>query len=158
MSKNRQRVMEQLSYLKEATFIAEESMSKLATNDEDFRRSFREFILDMRKSCIQREQRFMNMASVNMAINDFLVYYNEGGGPDVEEFWRRVQEAGLPFERKDVLRIVLNRDRVRTRSEYDIVIDTAIPASQTGRITEEQCSRLLQLAENYEQRACKRRR
>jgi len=47
---------------------------------------------------------------------------------------------------------------LRIRSEYDIVIDTAIPASQTGRNTEKQCSRLLQLAEEYQQRASKRRR
>jgi len=160
MKKKLEELQKLLSAIIEATKIADEISHnrELLITDEYSRQMMINYNRDTRELCKNLPQKYFNKTSIGIIVSDFLTYYNEGGGPDVDEFWRRVQEAGLPFERKDVLGNVLKRDRIRTRSEYDIVVDTAIPASQTGRITEEQCLRLLQLAEEYEQRASKRRR
>jgi len=147
MKKNLDELHKLLSAIIEATKIAEEISHnrELLSTDGYSRQMMIDYDRDTRELCKNLPQKYFNKKSIGIIVSDFLTYYNEGGGPDVEEFWRRVQEAGLPFERKDVLGIVLNRDRVRTRSEYDIVIDTAIPASQTGRHTSDQFSgRVLQ--------------
>jgi hypothetical protein len=83
---------------------------------------------------------------------DFFIYWNEASGPDVEQFWIQLIAIGLPFKRKDVLGMILKRGRIRGRTEYDIVIDTIVPAEQTGRISSLDAALLAKYLAEYEAR------
>ena len=64
--------------------------------------------------------------------DDFFIYYNEGSGEEVEMFWKRIQEEGLPFQRKDILGKILKKKKISKREDYDFAIDTMIPFFQEG--------------------------
>lgn len=76
--------------------------------------------------------------------------FNEESGPDTEKFWRRISEAGLDFRRRDVVRDILERDRIKDRIEYDIVVDTADTLADMGKVTPAEAKRLQQLVARFE--------
>jgi hypothetical protein len=48
--------------------------------------------------------------------------------------------------------MILKRGRIRGRTEYDIVIDTIVPAEQTGRISSLDAALLAKYLAEYEAR------
>ncbi len=94
---------------------------------------------------------FQTMQSLNYLIEDFFIYFQEGAGrPDVEEFWRRVKEANLPYERENKLEKILKRGRIRNDIEYDYVVDTIVPFQQEGILSDEDVKRLNEMIEKFE--------
>jgi len=83
----------------------------------------------------------------------FLTYWNEASGSHVEEFWRRINDRGLPYERKDHVAAVLARGRIRTRVEYEAVTDALVMYQQIGRITADEAGVLSEAIGAYERRS-----
>lgn len=94
---------------------------------------------------------FQTMQSLNYLIEDFFIYFQEGvGRPDVDEFWRRIKEANLPYVRENKLEKIMKRGRIRNDIEYDYVIDTIVPFQQDGILSEEDVKKLNEMIEKFE--------
>ena len=94
---------------------------------------------------------FQTMQSLNYLIEDFFIYFQEGvGRPDVDEFWRRIKEANLPYVRENKLEKIMKRGRIRNDIEYDYVIDTIVPFQQEGILSEEDVKKLNEMIEKFE--------
>jgi hypothetical protein len=76
--------------------------------------------------------------------------FNEMTGPDADKFWQRIAEARLDFQRRDVVREILERNRIKDRVEYEIVIDTEDALLDAGKITAAEAKKLQALVDRYE--------
>lgn len=74
------------------------------------------------------EAPFRKVASIKYLENDFLTYWNESNGPDIEKFWAELYQSGFDFKRKDAIQTVLKRKRIKDIHEYDSVIDNGVVA------------------------------
>ena len=86
----------------------------------------------------------------------FFTYWNETSGPHVDRFWRLVAESDLPYTRTDVIGDVLQRGRIRSITEYEVVVDALVGAQQVGTISSEQAALLSDLIGRYEHRRPRR--
>jgi hypothetical protein len=77
-------------------------------------------------------------------------YWNEHNGRHINEFWLKVKEAGLDYERKDIFKRLLKRGRISNMQEYDYVIDEILVGEQTGRISIDEAKKLNNYLSNYE--------
>jgi hypothetical protein len=93
------------------------------------------------------------MASLGQLESAFFTSWNEDSGRHVDEFWRLIAANELPYTRKDVIGTVLARGVIRTRAEYDVIVDSLVVAQQDGRISVDQASRLSEMIGRYEQSA-----
>jgi len=87
----------------------------------------------------------------------FFTEWNEGSGEDIERFWQLVAECGLPFERKDRVRDVLNRGHITNEIEYQTIKDSIVIQQQMGKISATEAERLDKMLGQFEQRANRRR-
>jgi hypothetical protein len=111
-----------------------------------------EFLNQLRESIRNPEPPFRNRASLRYLEEEFFTYWNEAIGRDVEEFWRRIAESGLPFERKDHVRAILAARKIANRIQYEAVQDGVVLWEQEGRITAEQAAALKGYVGAYELR------
>jgi len=86
----------------------------------------------------------------------FFTEWNEGSG-DIERFWQLVAECGLPFERKDSVRDVLNRGHITNEIEYQTIKDSIVIQQQMGKISATEAERLDKMLGQFEERANRRR-
>ena len=86
----------------------------------------------------------------------FFTEWNEGSGEEVERFWQLVAERGLPFQRRDIVREVLERGRINSEMEYQTVTDVIVIQEQLGRITPAEADKLGRILGQFEQRAATR--
>ncbi|MCQ2218324.1 MAG: hypothetical protein MJZ33_07585 [Paludibacteraceae bacterium] len=108
-----------------------------------------------RDLALYAEKEFQTMQCLNSLVEAFFTYFQECVGPDVEEFWRRIKEANLPYERENKLEKIMKRGRIRNDIEYDYVVDTIVPFQQEGIISEDDVKKLNDMIEKFEN---KRRR
>src|SRR2546421_1833648 len=80
----------------------------------------------------------------------FFTYWNETSGPHVDRFWQLITESDLPYTRTDVIGDVLKRGRIRSITEYEVVVDALVGARQVGTISGEQAAVLSDLIGRYE--------
>ena len=83
----------------------------------------------------------------------FFTYWNEASGEHIEGFWRRVAERNLPFQRKDIVREVLSRGRIRTEMEYQSIVDALAIQRQLERLSHDEAEHLNRMVGEFEQRA-----
>ncbi|MEE1082324.1 MAG: hypothetical protein UH850_01070 [Paludibacteraceae bacterium] len=99
---------------------------------------------------LNEEKKYETLQSLKYTIEDVFTYFQEGAGPDVNEFWRLIKEANLPYERENKLEKIMNRGRIRNDIEYDYVIDTIVPFQQEGILSEEDVQKLNEMIEKFE--------
>ncbi|MBO4806873.1 MAG: hypothetical protein J5554_12630 [Paludibacteraceae bacterium] len=99
---------------------------------------------------LNEEKKYETLQSLKYSIEDVFTYFQEGAGPDVEEFWRRIKEANLPYERENKLEKIMERGRIRNDIEYDYVIDTIVPFQQEGILSDEDVKKLNEMIEKFE--------
>src|SRR5262249_62415119 len=103
-----------------------------------FDREVKEMVLGQRRA--GNVTGTMTVAGLRALEHAFFTRFNEGSGPEVEEFWRRVAASGLPYERKDVLGDILARGHIRSSAEHEVAVDSVVVAKQEGRINEDQAA------------------
>ncbi|APR88309.1 hypothetical protein A7982_13658 [Minicystis rosea] len=82
--------------------------------------------------------------------SEVLTEWNEGVGPDVEEFWRRVAVAGLAVPRKrNVLAETLARGSVRNMVEYAVLEDGFELLQTSGTLRIEQAEALARMLDAF---------
>ena len=99
---------------------------------------------------------FKKIASLKYLESDCLTYWNESAGPHVELFWERIANEKLGFKRKDVLKDVLKRNRIKNIFEFDSITDSLVISRQTGKIDEAEFLTLSQLLGDFEKRQIKK--
>jgi hypothetical protein len=89
-------------------------------------------------------------AAVRSLERDFLVEWNEGVGPEVEAFWRKVGEANIDLQRRrDIVAETFARGRVANMEEY-CAIEDAFEALQTcGKVSAEQADLLNEMLDAF---------
>lgn len=110
-----------------------------------------------KNSLLYPDPKFMNLGSLKYAIQDVFTYFNEGAGETVNEFWKRIKESGLPFERENKLEKILSKKKIKNQQEFDYVIDTMVPFKQEGMISETDFELLNQLIGEYKTKKAKKR-
>jgi hypothetical protein len=102
---------------------------------------------------ISPEPAFASLKSLAYLEDAFFTHWNEASGAYVEHFWQQVAERGLPFQRRELVRDVLTRGRIRNEMEYQTIVDSWLILQQSGRISEAEAQRLSSMMEKFEQRA-----
>lgn len=106
---------------------------------------------DMKQQRINAEAKYQNLASLKYCVEDVFIYFQEASGETVNEFWKKIKEANLPYERENKMGKILKRKKIRNDIEYDYVIDTIVPLEQEGVLTKEDVELLNQMIGQYEQ-------
>ena len=101
------------------------------------------------------EKKFQNLSSLKYSVQDIFTYFQECSGLAVEEFWKQIKDAGLPYKRENKLAKILKRRKINNDIEYDFVTDVIVPYTQEGLITEEESILLKQYLGNFEMKVKK---
>jgi len=152
MSSKKQTYQERADRLTKTIDIAETVIKLSDTLSEDRRSRMLQWGQQVKHMALNPEPQFKRLASLKYLENDFLTYWNEASGPDVERFWLTVGNSGIDFERKDILKAILTRRRIRDIHEYDYVIDSIVVAEQLGKINVEQVVELNKYLGEFEER------
>jgi hypothetical protein len=62
----------------------------------------------------------------------------------VEEFWRRLARSGIDIKRRDDVKDVLARKRIKDVHEYDTIVDSLVVLQQIGKLTKDDAARAQQ--------------
>jgi hypothetical protein len=131
---------------KEVAEIIDIAINSLKKNPpEDFSTAHIEhFIntyLDFKNQAINPEPRFKNIQSLTQLKNESLIYFQEGSGKAVDEFWKTITEKNIPLTRKaNHLNKMLKRGKIKNKVEYDWLIDTynshTLSQDEVGKIND----------------------
>lgn len=150
---------EQSANLIKATDIAIETFKKIPPRG--FNEQHMEIVLQtyerVKNSLLNPDPKYMNLGSLKYKVQDVFIYFNEGSGPTVDLFWKKIKENDLPYERENKLEKILSKKKIKTQQEYDYVIDTMVPFKQEGMINETDFELLNQLIGEYETKKAKKR-
>ena len=113
---------------------------------------FVDFYKGLKNKISGHEIKYQNMTSHKYNIETVFTYFQECSGPDVEEFWKQIKEANLPYKRENKLAKILKRSKINNDLEYDFVTDVIVPYQQEGLITEEQAFLLSNYLGNFEKK------
>ncbi len=105
---------------------------------------------EVKKRRLNEEKKYETLQSLKYSIEDVFTYFQEAAGPDVDEFWRLIKEANLPYERENKLEKIMTRGRIRNDIEYDYVIDTIVPFQQEGILSNDDVKKLNEMIEKFE--------
>ncbi|TXK26690.1 hypothetical protein FVR03_21590 [Pontibacter qinzhouensis] len=105
---------------------------------------------DYKESALNPLPGFRKLASLKYIVNDILTFFQESKGEAVDSFWEKVNEENLGYKREDQLRKILDRGKIRGRIEYELAVDSIVPAEQEGSITKEDASLLGKLISEFE--------
>jgi hypothetical protein len=123
-----------------AADIAIESIKKFPPKKEskDFSRHLLNCYQENKELIINAEPKFRNLTSLKYDYEVIFTRFQEGSGEDVEEFWKQIKEASLPYKRENKMAKILKRKKIKNDIEYDFVTDVIVPYQQEGMITEEE--------------------
>lgn len=105
---------------------------------------------EWKENALNPDPPFRNLKSLQFLVDSVFTFFNEGNGPTVELFWKKLKEVELDYPREDRLGKVLKRDKIKSRSEYNLVTDMMVGAHQTGRISEKEFKRLSEMIDEFE--------
>lgn len=140
--------------LAKAAEIAIESLKKFPSNNWDnsflnhFLNCYKKFEYDIKNP----EPKFRNLRSLKYLEEDVFIWFQEGSGENVEYFWEKIKEEGLPYKRKNKMQKILKRKKIINAIEYDFVTDVIVPYQQEGMITEEEVILLNTYLGDFEKR------
>jgi hypothetical protein len=112
--------------------------------------SFVNGYLEFKKRIEDAEPQFKNLKSLSYVENDIFIYFQEGSGQAVTEFWTKIKEHTLPFKRVNKLVKILKRRKINNRIEYDYVTDVIVPFQQEKIINQEEIDLLANLLKDFE--------
>ncbi len=108
--------------------------------------------LETKRMALDPEPPFANLKSLKHAEAMFFTYWGEGGGPEIEAFWRELERRKLPFQRVDTARAALDRGRIVDQVEYETVAD----AVSDERFSDAEKKKLGAMLDAYGTRAAKK--
>lgn len=108
--------------------------------------------LEWRNDAVNPEPQFKNSKSLKYVEIDVFTLFQESSGPEINLFWARIKEKGLPFKRENKLIKILKRRKINNQAEYDFVIDTILPYEEDGLITKDDVDKLNILISDFEKK------
>lgn len=141
---------ERAERLGKAIDIAEKIISQSLEMEFSLKKAMLSFGNTTKNDALNPEPEFRKIASIKYLEDDFLIYWNEAKGSDIESFWKEIYSKKIGFERKDVIELVIKRNKIKNKNEYNTIIDTIVVAEQIGRITTEQREILSELIGQFE--------
>jgi len=106
-----------------------------------------------KRPALEPEPAFATLSSLAYLEDAFFTHWNDASGEHIESFWQRLAERGLPFQRKDIVREVLSRGRIRTEMEYQSIVDALAIQRQLERLSHDEAEHLNRMVGEFEQRA-----
>jgi hypothetical protein len=91
---------------------------------------------------------FESLESLAFLENDFFTYWYEDTEPHVDEFWKLVAQHGLPYKRRDPVREIIRRGRIRSDVEYEVAKD-GIDDERLSDIEKDQLGAILEAYEGF---------
>ena len=152
MKKKRKTYNEKANEIVKAIELAEEVILDSTELAQEMKKYMIDFGNEMKESALNPEPQFRKVASLKYLENDFLIYWNESEGEDVEKFWKKVSINKLSFKRKDVIQSVLKRKKIKDIHEHNIIVDRLIVAQQLGQINQSEVKLLNQLISKFEKK------
>ncbi|MBF9238085.1 hypothetical protein I2I05_11830 [Hymenobacter sp. BT683] len=107
---------------------------------------------ELKEHVDQPAPEYRNQRSLQHMQADVLTYFLEATGPTVDYFWQHVQQRGLPYQRVNRMAKILKRNRLTSRSEYDLVVDVLVPYQQEGLLTPDEAAALSRMIGEFENR------
>ena len=105
-----------------------------------------------KESLVNPNPKFSNLGSLKYKVQDVFAYFQEASGETVNEFWKKIKEAGLPYERENRIEKLLKRGKIRNQMDFDYVIDTIVPLQQEGVLSNDDVEQLSKMITHYENR------
>lgn len=99
------------------------------------------------KNLINTSKRMSYLTQIE---TELFTYFNEASGKKIDAFWEQIKLHELDFERKDLLKKILKRGKIRGTIEFDFVTDSMVALRQDGRITEAQYADLSRMIGEFE--------
>ncbi len=103
------------------------------------------------KRIVNEEKELGKVGRLKLIESQALTEFNESYSAISLHFWKLIKEKGIDLERKDVLQIVLDRGRIRSMDEYEIITDSIVDLQQSG-YSEETISTLSTMLGDFETR------
>ncbi|MBB3696568.1 hypothetical protein KMW28_23945 [Flammeovirga yaeyamensis] len=152
MNKKRVTYQERAERLAKAVDIAVKILNESDRFHNDSKTPMINLCNQIKQMALNPEPQFKKVASIKYLENDFLTYWNESADKEVDKFWTELYKNGIDFERKDTIKTVLKRGKIKDIYEYDNIVDNIVVAEQIGRINKEQTTELSQMIGDFENR------
>jgi hypothetical protein len=101
------------------------------------------------KKVIKDNASRLKYGEIKQIKHDALIYFQEGSGIAVNNFWKEIKSKNIKIERVNLLDKILKKNKISNLVEYDYVIDTIVPLQQENLINEEQVLQLTQMLEKF---------
>jgi hypothetical protein len=82
----------------------------------------------------------------------FFTGWNEGPPAETSRFWQAMEQAGLPYARRDLLAEIFSRKRITSREHYEFAVDVIGAAQDEGLLDPDQVEQLGGWISAYEKR------
>lgn len=112
---------------------------------------------DWKDSILNPEPKFRKIVSLKHHVQNVFTYFQESGGEAVEYFWKLLDKENLGYTRKDKLRKIIERGKIKGRTEYDLVVDCMVAAEQAKRITAQEANQLSEMLGKFESQTTKKK-
>lgn len=149
MTTKRKTYQQRAEQLAKAVDIADNIVQESKVIPEESKAYFLNYGKQVKSMALNPEPQFKKVASIQYLENDFLTYWNEADGSDIEKFWLELHQNEIDYERKDTIQVVLKRKKIKDIHEYNAITDNIVVAEQLGRITKGQAIELSQLIGGY---------
>lgn len=149
-SRGRRTYDERAAQLVKAIDISESLFRSSKGLSKDQKKTVLDGFEDIRAKVTNPEPAFRNVKSLAYLEQAVVQPWNEMVGRDADEFWRRAAEAGLDYERRDVIADVLARKRIRDDQEYEVIMDNMDAMADEGKISADQAETLRRLVTAFE--------
>lgn len=113
-------------------------------------------LLMWRRQALEPKLAFAKLRSLAYLEEAVLTRWNEHSGPNVERFWQLAKEQGLPFERRDIIREILDRGHIRNDIEFEAATDALMILRDIGKISDEEAQKLKDMIGAFEDRGQRR--
>jgi len=133
-------------------FPPQEWVEHYVTKDKNQITHFIDLKREWKEDALKPELRFANMQSLNYTIEAVFIYFQEGHGEFVEEFWKEIKAQNLPYKRENKMVKILKRKKINNIHEYNFVIDVIVPYQQEKLINTEEVALLNDLILEFENR------
>ncbi len=95
---------------------------------------------------------YHNLKSLKSIRNDILIYFQEGCGDAVEEFWREIKTNKIRVVRANQFAKIIKRGKIRNHTEYDTIIDLYNSYVEDNMLSAKDIDKINYLISDFEQR------
>jgi hypothetical protein len=158
MNNKRSTYQDRAEQLARAVDIADAIIKASTVFSEEYKTHFLKWGQQVKYMALNPEPQFKKIVSLKYLENDFLTFWNESNGQDIDKFWSTISANNIDYQRKDTIQAVLKRKKIKDIHEYDNIVDNIVVAEQLDQITKAQVVELNKLIGEFEERQAKKKK